>query len=100
MELNSCYEDGNEVEELLKAFNSFTTNMKTTFEYKGMNFQRGLHYQWYQRKFERDPLLKGTTWLVDQINTYNSSSSDNTSNLTIPLKHDGTTYKLEDLTNE
>ena len=100
MELINYNEDKYEVENLLKAFNSVTWNMKTTFEYGEWKFDRGVHYEWDKRKFERDPSLTGNTWLEKNINKENTLSNSQISELIFSLKYNGDSYKLDDLSSE
>ena len=49
---------------------SFTRPMNGTFVYNGLVFDRGLHFDWGERRSPNDSQLSGSKWLFDQINNY------------------------------
>ena len=71
------YDTDDEVEtgNLLHVMNSFSSDMKETFTYQGMCFDKGIHYKWDTRLLENDPKLEGTSWLHKQIVSQQNKSN-------------------------
>ena len=47
--------------------NSVTKCMQHEFVYKGETLDKGIHHEWDIRLCNRDPMLRGNTWLYEQI---------------------------------
>ena len=96
---NEHIDDNDEYETqcVVKAMNSVTKCMQHEFVYKGETFDKGIHHEWDIRLCNRDPMLRGKTWLYEQIKIQEQKHNND---LNIPHKQDGSTYELNDLTDE
>ena len=64
----------------------------------GVNFDRGVHYDWYENVKNYDPLMKGNSWLNDSIRAEEKKLKNNNYNhLVFPKGPSGEDYSLKSL---
>ena len=93
-------EYGNETECILKLMSTFSKNIKRDYMFNGLKFERGVDYDWGERRYDRDLYYHGKDWLQYHIQQNEKYEQNNMSTVDLPTDSNGKVYNLSRLTNE